>query len=190
MNWEHAHYLMDFTLILFLSHVNGRRQQLLAPLIPPSLSLTLSSGAGALAWPGGSSAAATGIGGPQRGRGLAHAAGVRPRLGWAPRGGGAAALGERAAGVAAQRRCSSGAPTRRRRRRCCYGARRAAVLGAGGRGRAGLLRAPGRPRPRLARLPPLPLRERLQARRRAAHRQGLPGPGVPPGQLRADNGVV
>ena len=30
-------YLADFTLILFLSRVNGRRQQLLAPLLPPSL---------------------------------------------------------------------------------------------------------------------------------------------------------
>ena len=37
MNWEHAYYLADFTLILFLSRVNGRRQQL-APLLPPSLS--------------------------------------------------------------------------------------------------------------------------------------------------------
>jgi len=63
---------------LSLSRVNGRRQQLLAPLLPPSLSLTLNSGVGALARAGGSGAAATGTGGPQRRRGLAHA----PAHGW------------------------------------------------------------------------------------------------------------
>ena len=51
-------------LSLSRSRVNSQRQQLLAPLLPPSLSLTVSSGAAALARASGSGAAATGTGGP------------------------------------------------------------------------------------------------------------------------------